>query len=270
MNVSYEYIFAGFVIILILSTTQVYTSQLLTRKVADWEQAAGFDASESFLDMLILSAGEPSNWGDLPGNPQRMGLASSNVFEEYALDPAKIERLTPNSSYYITPSTLRSLMGISSTMGLSLRILPALNVTIAYQAPGNYVVTVRDLKGLTVPNVNVTGYYLSMPFNPYVEPSKLKRITDTTGTASLSYAPKANATILVCVGQSDVLSLSAFPKDVLLTLTVQGDHVVSSSRPTSMAVNTTTGSLFGYKTQVTSRYVRLEGYTYYVELILWS
>jgi hypothetical protein len=270
MNVSYEYILAGFVIILVLSTTQVYTTQLLARKIGDWEQAAGYDASESFLDMLILSPGEPSNWGDLPGNPQRLGLASINVFEEYSLDPAKVERLTPNSSNYITPSTLRSLMGISSTTGLSLRIVPALNITIAYQAPGNYSVTVRDLKGLTVPNVNVTGYYFSAPFNPYLEPSTLKKITDTTGTAPLSYEPKANATLLVCVGQSDILSLSAYPKDVLLTLTVQGNHVVSSSRSTTMTVNATTGSLFGYDTQVTSRYVKLEGYTYYMELMLWN
>ena len=270
MNVSYEYIFAGFVIILILSTTQVYTTQLLARKVGDWEQAAGYDTSESFLDMLILSPGEPSNWGNLPGNPHRLGLASINVFEEYSLDPAKVERLTPNSSNYITPSTLRSLMGISSTTGLSLRIVPALNITIAYQAPGNYLVTVRDMKGLTVPNVNVTGYYLSAPFNPYIESFTLKRITNTTGMASLSYEPKVNATLIVCVGQSDILSLSAYPKDVLLTLTVQGNHVISSSRPATMTVNATTGSLFGYDTQVTSRYVKLEGYTYYMELMLWN
>jgi len=268
MHVSYEYILAGFIIILVLTTTQIYSATLLNRKVADWEQAAGYQTAEGLLDTLLLSPGEPSNWGELSYNPQLLGLASANVFEEYALDPRKVERLTPNSTYYIPPATLRSLLGISSTIGMSLRIVPALNVTITPAGSDKYNLTVRDLRGLPIPNVNVTGYYVSMPFDPYTDPEIRRALTDIYGNASLSYSPKANASLVVCVGQSDILAISTYPKDTLLI--VQGNHVISSLRPAVLVVNSTTGSFFGYMRQVASKYVKLDGYTYYVELMLWD
>jgi len=268
VHVNYEYILAGFIIVLVLTTTQVYSAMLLSRKVADWEQAAGYQTAEGVLDMLLLSPGEPSNWHDFPEHPQLLGLASANSFEEYALDPRKVERLTPNSTHYIPAGTLRSLLGISSTIGLSLRIVPALNLTLDYEGPGNYTLTVKDLKGLLVPNVNVTAYYVSMPLDPYADHSTLQKVTGIHGNVSLSYSPKANASLVVCVGQSDIRGIATYPEDVLLS--VQGNHVASSARPAVMIVNSTTGSFFGYRREVASRHVKIDGYTYYVELILWS
>lgn len=268
MHVNYEYIFAGFIIVLVLTTTQIYSAMLLNRKIADWEQAAGYQTADGLLDMLLLSPGDPPNWYDFPDHPQRLGLASENSFEEYALDPRKVERLTPNSTGYIPPSTLRSLLGISSTIGLSLRIVPALNLTIAYLGPGSYILTIRDLKGLLVPNVNVTAYYVSMPFDPYTDPSMLQKVTNINGYVSLSYSPQADASLVVCVGQSDIRGIATYPEDAMLT--VQGNHVISSTRPTVLTVDSTTGSFFGYRREVASRYVKIDGYTYYAELMLWS
>jgi len=271
VHVNYEYILAGFIIVLVLTTTQVYSAMLLNRKIADWEQAAGYQTAEGLLDMLLLSPGEPSNWYDFSDHPQLLGLASVNAFEEYALDPRKVERLTPNSTHYIPPSTLRSLLGISSTIGLSLRIVPALNLTITYVELGNYLLTVRDLKGLLVPNVNVTAYYVSTRFNPCndTDIQLLERVTSIYGNASLSFdPPKENAALVVCVGQSDVRAIATYPEDALLT--VQGNHVISSPRPAVLTVYSTTGSFFGYKREVTSRYVKVDGYTYYAELMLWG
>jgi len=241
---------------------------LLNRKMADWEQAAGYQMAEGLLDMLLLSPGEPSNWNDFSDDPQRLGLASSKAFEDYALDSQKVERLTPNSTYYIPPATLRSLLGISSTIGLSLRIVPALNLTVTFEEPGEYTLTARDLKGLLVPNVNVTSYYVSMPFDPYADPELRESVTDIHGNASVSYSPMANVSLVVCVGQSDIRAIATYPKDTMLT--VQGNHVMSSTMPTVLAVNSATGSFFGYKREVASRYVKIDGYTYYAELILWS
>ena len=268
MHVSYEYILAGFIMILVLTTTQVYSAMLLNRKIADWEQAAGYQTAEGLLDMLLLSPGEPSNWNDFPDDPQRLGLASANTFEDYALDSQKVERLTPNSTHYIPPATLRSLLGISSTIGLSLRIIPALNLTVTFEEPGEYALTVRDLKGLLVPNVNVTSYYVSMPFDPYTDPEIQESVTDIHGNASLSYSPRANASLVVCIGQSDIRAIATYPEDTMLT--VQGNHVISSTGPAVLAVDSATGSFFGYRREVASRYVKIDGYTYYAGLILWG
>jgi len=267
MHVNYEYIFAGFIMILVLTTTQIYSATLLNRKIADWEQASGYQTAEGLLDVLLLSPGEPSDWHDFPNYPQRLGLASANSFEEYALDPRKVERLTPNSTHYISPATLRSLLGISSTIGVSLQIIPALNLTIASGQPGSYTLTVRDLKGLLVPNVNVTAYYVSTPFDPYTEPDIRWGATDIYGSISLSFSPKASPVLVVCVGQSDIRAIATNPDDALLT--VQGNHVTSDARPAVLTVNSVTGSFHGYKREVASRYVKLDGYTYYVELMLW-
>jgi hypothetical protein len=241
---------------------------LLNAKIADWEQAAGYQTAEGLLDMLLLSPGEPSNWNDFSDDPQRLGLASSKAFEDYALDSQKVERLTPNSTHYIHPATLRSLLGISSTIGLSLRIIPTLNLTVTFKEPGEYNLTVRDLKGLSVPNVKVTSYYVSMPFDPYADPELQESVTDVHGNASLSYSPRANAGLVVCVSQSDIRAIATYPEDAMLT--VQGNHVTSSTNPAVLAVNSATGSFFGYTREIASRYVKIDGYTYYAELILWS
>ena len=268
MHVNYEYIFAGFIIVLVLTTSQIYSGILLSRKVADWEQAAGYQTAEGILDMLLLSRGEPSNWYEFPDNPERLGLASNNSFEEYGLDPRKVERLTPNSTHYISPASLRSLLGVSSTIGLALRIVPALNLTVTHDGPGNYTLTVRDLKGLHVPNVNVTAYYVSMPFNPYADTDTRRGVTDIHGQFTLDYTLAETDALVICVGQSDIRSITTYPRDGLLT--VQGGHVMTSPRPAYLAVNSTTGSLFGYRQEIASRYVKIDGYTYYAELMIWS
>jgi hypothetical protein len=270
VNVSFEYIFAGLIIILVLTTTQVYTTQLIDRKVADWQQSSGYRTIESLLDSVLLSTGEPSNWADSPALPTRFGLASINTFEDYGLDPFKVYRLNPNSTDYISPATVRSLLGISSTIGFSLRIIPALNVTIASQQSGQYDVFVRDLKGLNVPNVNVTAFQVQMPFNPYTTLTPKSVITNIEGKVHLTFTPQTNSSLVVRVGQSDILVLGTYPNPSNLLLTVQGNHVVSSTRAASFAINSTSGSKFGTWQQVSSRYAKLDGYTYFVELSLWG
>jgi hypothetical protein len=267
MHTNFEYVFAGFIIILVLTSTQIYSTNLLNRKIADWEQSAGYQKADSFLDMLLLSPGEPSNWCDLPGNPGHIGLSSTNSFEEYTLDARKVERLTLNSSQYISPGVLRSLLGFSSTIGFSLRIVPALNLNISYLGPGQYVATVMDQKGLLVPNINVTAYYVPMPFNPYEDPTILRSVTGIWGNCSLS-TPKTSGALVVCVGESGILDIGTYPSSI--PLTVQGNHVMSTTNPTVLAVNSTTGTFYGQSSDVASKYVKIDGYTYYAELIVWS
>jgi hypothetical protein len=270
VNVSYEYILAAFIIILVLTTTQVYSSQLIERKIADWEQSSGYRTIESLLDSILMSAGEPSNWADSSATPIRFGLASSNTFEDYGLDPLKVYRLSSDSPNYIPPATVRSLLGISSTIGFSLRIIPALNVTVVCQEPGEYDLFVKDLKGLCVPNVNVTAFLVSMPFNPYTSLNPILSLTDIDGRAHLIFSPQGNSSLVARVGQSDILALGTYPNPSNLLLTVQGNHVVSSTRTAAFAINSTTGSIFGTWQKVSSRYVKLEGYTYFAELSLWG
>ena len=270
VNVSFEYIIAAFIIILVLTTTQVYTTQLIERKVADWEQSSGYGTIESLLDSILLSTGEPSNWADSPAFPARFGLASINTFEDYGLDPFKVYRLAPNSTNYISPATVRNLLGISSTIGFSLRIIPALNVTITSQQLGQYDIFIRDLKGLSVPNVNITAFQVPIPFNPYTSLSSRHSITDVDGKVRLTFSPQTNSSLVARVGQSDILVLGTYPNPSNLLLTVQGNHVVSSTRAASFEVNSTSGSEFGTWQRVASRYAKLDGYTYFVELSLWG
>lgn len=265
MNAIYEYIIAGLTVVVILVAAEMNISTLTSSKLT-LAETEGYSMAESILDMILLSPGDPPNWGDYSQDPRSFGLAFSNVTEEYTLDAKKVIRLSENSSLYISPGKVRSLLGLSTDCNFVFTIKPVFIIDILSGGDGNFTVNVRNSKGFPMANVNVTGYYVleSLGSGPS---TSISQITGIDGKCVLEFDPEPNHVLVVSANLLGVEVMQTYPPN--LSFRVEGGQVIKSDVPLITFVNYTTGSAYGLSTDRASRHVKIDGFVYIAEFEIW-
>jgi len=267
LHVDYEYICAGIIILLILSVTEISMFNLMTQQLGRIEQEKGYTIAEKILDMILLSPGDPPNWGEYITDPIFLGLATQNSLKEYVLDASKVTRISEDSDYYISPGKARSLLGLSQNYQFSLKITPVFIIDINSEGNGNFILTLTNNKGSPITNVNITGYYIPKSFVPGTYYPSESKISGIDGKCTLNFEHIPNYVLVVCASQLEVKTVKTDPPN--LNFRIEGDCVVESDVPVIQDIHYSTGSVFGLKKESVFRYVEIEDFTYYVEFNLW-
>jgi hypothetical protein len=266
LNAIFEYIIAGLIMLIMVSAVHTNISNMINDKLILIEQEE-YSTAESILDMILLSPGIPTNWGNSTEPPVLFGLASEKATEVYNLDANKVIRLDENSSLYIYPGELRSLLGLNSECNFIIRLNPILTIDIESLGYGDYEVTVKDSKGFPAPNVNVTGYYVHKSLIPHSEQIIDNAITEVDGKCTLSFDQRTDYVLVVCASLLEVKTMKI--ESLGYDFRVEGDRVIRGEVPLVNSITYTTGSFYGLVTQRAERYVMIDGFTYLFEFEIW-
>jgi hypothetical protein len=269
LHVNYEYICAGIIVFLILSVTEVSMFNLMTYQLTRIEQENGYLMAEKILDILLLSPGDPPNWGSYVTDPISLGLAAQNSLEAYILDVNKVIRLSEDAENYISPGKGRRLLGLNKNYQFSLKITPVFLIDITSEGGGDFTLTLTNYEGFQLPNVNVIGYCVPKSLVPGTNYPSQSTISNIDGICTLNFTEwTENHVIVVCADQLGIKVVKTEPTDY--NFYIEGDRVVESNTPLIQAINYSTGSVFGLKKESVFRYVDIGDFTYYVEFDLWS
>lgn len=270
---SLEYILAGILIFLILMVTEISVFNMTVHTLAGMEQSEEYTKAAEILDSLLLSPGDPPDWWDYekypsPDNITSIGLALQGSVEAYVLDVRKLSRFDSGSSGYLSPVRVRSLLGLSRYYDFSLEITPIFNITIS-NVTGTYTIRVRDLNGLGVPNVNITAFYVPSSIAPGVDYPCTSNMTRGDGSCTVTFDYNPEYGIAVCARQAGVKVIASKPEN--LKLRIEGERVFTTTYSLIPYLSYETASGGGLlHGEVVSRYVKIEGVSYYVEFNLWS
>ncbi len=160
METSIEYISAGIVLCLILGVTAGFTNNMVSDRVARIEQTSDLKIADKIIDSLLLSQGNPTNWGQSIDPPTSMGLALGNAVQPYQLDRQKVSCLSNTSDNYIPASDVRDLLGLSQNYYLSIEIYPIYGVNIQSISNQKFLITVTNQWNVPVSTVNVTRLHI--------------------------------------------------------------------------------------------------------------
>ncbi|MEM2136638.1 MAG: hypothetical protein QXI93_01635 [Candidatus Methanomethylicia archaeon] len=201
MNSWMEYVLSAFLFVLLfLSTVTYFIPVSLHRATYIAEGQLQLEA-EKILNQLLLSPGDPPNWGSTNisiSELKSFGLAVSNG-EIYSLDVDKLIRVFDFSlSEFsdivpINLSDVLSMLGLKGKYGLYIKLKPALNVSVQKLSDHIYRVVVETYEGLPVINAKIKAVRVSAYFNYenktviYVEDVLDEVYTDYDGSATLYF-----------------------------------------------------------------------------------
>lgn len=268
MNVVFEYVVAGFLLVFIIMVAEININTWISDQLLLVEQQA-YSISSSISDLILMSPGDPPDWGDSIEKPILFGLASHGTTGMYDLDAKKVFRLHRDSRSYISSGELRSLLHLSPSYGFAIRIKPLFSLDISSPVDGFYSITVTDGTGRSMANVNVTGYYVHESLGSDYECKSDSSITGVAGKCSLSFQPETGYVLVVCADLLGARTMRTYPAD--LNMMIEGDRVIESDVPLVSSINYTSGSFVGLTySDKTSRIVRIEGFYFYFEFEVWE
>ena len=172
MHAIYDYIFTTIILVTMITLTlgRIYgTTDTLISAVSQAELQA---KAEEILNKILLTPGDPPDWGTdpevTPDNLKDFGLALAGG-KPYELDMAKLLRLFDEglpeiSGFSLIPmEKVFELLGIKGKYAFSIRILPALNITIdpINEDEGVFRIKITSQDGTPVPNAEVYVTYLT-------------------------------------------------------------------------------------------------------------
>ncbi|MEM1547382.1 MAG: hypothetical protein QXP91_13110 [Candidatus Methanomethylicia archaeon] len=194
MHITLDYLVAGLVIIIILTFSANSIFSLTSTTLQHVEEEQLNPLAERLLDKILLTPGEPLDWGNLTitydnkGNrfiiSEReitdFGLGYvemqnnlGSVIDPYVLDPDKVARMA-NKDFQPSSSRILQILGLTwdgihPKYGFRLRIVPALNITITptgtilrngYNVPSKFDISVKSYDGYPAVNARVKAIYL--------------------------------------------------------------------------------------------------------------
>ncbi|MEM2447166.1 MAG: hypothetical protein QW734_10990 [Candidatus Bathyarchaeia archaeon] len=245
MHVTLDNAFAFSILILILITIMSYIIPSAHVSFTTIKEHQLEEVAQSIMDKILLSPGIPENWGDIKivnseNDLKVFGLQKVNG-SLYELDVDKILRInsvnisTSVTRWYksgknwnsvivkinrtvtlpetirISPDKIAELLGLGKDYGFSIRITPALNISVYYnsyydfsnghgegqgwlKAPNPIIVTVKTPEGRPALGANVTGLFMMMSIvkekgeEEYnISYTYLTSITDWEGKAILDF-----------------------------------------------------------------------------------
>jgi len=253
-------------VLTILISTQIAISIMVTRQIVLLQKRAGYLQVDVILDSLLLSPGDPPDWGRRwSGKPRILGLADSKTERLYVLDPYKVSRLRNDTINRITPTEARKLMGLREDYHFTLKIYPVFQVKIT----GNqsFIVTVKTRFGRPIINANVTAYYIPRSFSYSANYLVRSNITGLNGQCSLEFEERENYVLLVKVEIFGLKVERTFPEG--LNLKVIGGHIIKTDYSLINEICFSTGVITGMGGEHTSRLVEIDGSIYVAEFYLW-
>jgi hypothetical protein len=269
MNAIYEYIFAGFMMFVMLVALHTNLQNLVSDTTSLMMQEE-YNMADSLADMILLSPGNPPNWSF--SNPILFGLAAQETTQTYVLDSRKVIRLDEKCANYtdysyISTGEIRSLLGLTSDINLVIRMTPIFPISITSQGNGKYRIVVTNHRNMTLANVNVTGYCVPKYQGINGNWTSKSSITGIDGSCTLDFKNSTDIYIVVCADLIGVKSMRTSPD--YLKVRVEEGQVVQSEVPLITSINYTSGLFYGLNTDWATRYVEIDGFTYYFELEVW-
>jgi len=251
MHTVIEYVLVGTILLLILPLSQMSIASTVRYEENTMAQNMKYPAVRAVLNLLLLSPGYPSNWGDLTEEPEQLGLAHETAVEAKVLDVSKVMRLS---------------FGLSPDCNFDLAIEPVFTIGIS-NVSNNYGVTVTDNKGYRVGNVNITAYYIPNSYqSAQLYPSKTA-LTEVNGQCNLSFTWSANHTLVVVANQLEVKGLATLLSGV--NVEVQNGCIFRTDYPAIQTIEYATGTPFGGSSEYAYSFAEIEGVTYFVRLLFW-
>ena len=269
MHASIEYISAGVIVFLILGFTGQYTANMVNDHISIIEKNAGVKKADNIIYTLLLSPGQPLDWGLSYEEPELLGLAFENAVKLYQLDKYKVRRLSSNSSNYIPPGRIRDLLGLSAYYYISIRIYPIFNISVSVDVVKERVnLTLVNQWGIPVSNINITATYIDTPVENVsdsditsfmdlsLQAEYTFNVTNALGTCTLNCpGVSVDGSLLILANQLGVKSMTTWPN--------LSQHIVGT-------IETSMGSVSGYNAEVVYRNVEIEDMNYIVRFTLWS
>jgi len=186
MHVTLDNAFAFSILVLILITIMGYIIPSAYVSFTTIREHQLDEIAQSIADKILLSPGYPEDWGDIMKVKRDNDLLSFGLQKAggdlYELDVDKVLRIV-NVGDYQLPSTIKinysriaELLGLGNEYGFSIRVRPALNVSIfpsgmyefnkggskKQDVVSSVDVMVRTLEGRPAIGANVTGLYVFM------------------------------------------------------------------------------------------------------------
>jgi hypothetical protein len=262
---------------MILGMTGKYTTNMVYDKINLIESNQGIEKAGKILDTILLTEGEPYNWDETPDDPEILGFAPSNTIKMYKLDKDKVRRLIPTSPGYISPVSVRELMGLSAKYYISIRIFPLLNVTLVRTSQENFEVQFVNQWGTSVSNVNVTVAYVNDRLVEDLTEEDLESFLDLelAGIYDSKLTNSLGITRLDLTGVTDNGCMLIYSEQItcrsLFLFNINGNNVSMRDSPHLIhSIESSMGSVSGYNSEVVNRNVRIDGFDYIVRFTLWS
>jgi hypothetical protein len=167
------------------------------------------------LNSMLLSAGYPAKWGTSASFNEseiaKFGLALSDGFSFYVLDPDKVQRLDVNNpSGSLNYETMRALLGLQN-YGLNIKITPPFDVT-AIKKSGIpnllYEVNVTFNDGRPIPNAHVEATILYLENKQDYYSTETENSTNLLGRCTIEKALPSSVTDYVIVLKATVADLA--------------------------------------------------------------
>jgi hypothetical protein len=167
------------------------------------------------LNSMLLGTGYPSEWGSSASfnenDVTKFGLALSDGFSFYVLDPDKVQRLDVNNpSGSLDYETMRTILGLQD-YGFNIRITPPFNVT-AIQKSGIpsllYEVNVTFNDGRPIPNAHVEAAILYVENKQDYSNTETENSTNLLGRCTIEKMLPSGVTDYVVVLKATVADLA--------------------------------------------------------------
>jgi hypothetical protein len=266
MHVTIEYILAGMLMVLVLVGTETTMSALMSQRITAFQEGNQLTVADNILNAMLLTPGDPANWGDSFAQPPiSFGLADQGTATPYRLSTTKIMRLQNGSLGYISPTELRSMMGLRDDVQFSLTITPIMTVNINGNGP--FAITVRDSRGNLSPNVNITAYYIPAGSSGGQYPT-VSNITGFDGKCTIAFNNEPGYVLVTKAEQSGVVVIATSPAG--WNYWPEGGIVILRDTSVFAGLTYTTGTTYGINKKSAQRYAEIGGQTYLVALDIWG
>jgi hypothetical protein len=133
---SIDTFFACTLIVSVAILATVYAAGTLQTQISSMQDLNKRDYLQALADHIVLSPGDPPNWGSQALFPQSLGLSDSHSQLPFDLDADKVSRLSTLNDYELTYAQIaratrltKIAFGISINPILSIRVEPVGNVT---------------------------------------------------------------------------------------------------------------------------------------------
>ncbi|UCG36684.1 MAG: hypothetical protein JSV64_08865 [Candidatus Bathyarchaeota archaeon] len=211
---SIDTFFACSLMVILIASAMVGTAKVVQPHLKDMSSLGGLDYAEGFTEYLLLSTGNPPDWGKIVSVvPQAFGLASTSS-HPYALDIDKVSRLNSENVFAISYSDIAKGIGIELVpSSVEIRFLFEASISlISYEALENE--TIYTFQIIT----NKSGFPISASLQSYfVTENYVDKVSSSTNSsgigimnASLPNAIEAAASLLVFAKASTNPQMMAF------------------------------------------------------------
>jgi hypothetical protein len=161
---SIDTFFACALIVSVAITATAFAAGNLLTQVDGMHDVNEQDYLQTVADNIVLTYGNPPDWGSTGTVPQSFGLGDANVQRAFVLDVDKISRLSAQNSYglsylqIVKSSRLQVAFGVSVFQALSIEIEPLGNETVGDFTSYSFGITISKDK---VPIVSELHYYVT-------------------------------------------------------------------------------------------------------------